>query len=85
MININPFEVFPNLESLITDVKDSDKVALDWWNSLDPEKRSKWFDVYYVKNKNGLNLQEIVKLHNQQNNVVDEVKKKRARIINKKL
>jgi len=85
MLDINVFEIFPDLEKQVPNIKQSDQIALDWWNSLSAEQQSKWFDVYYIKNKTGLNLQEIVKLYNKQNNISTEVKKKRPRIlINKK-
>lgn len=84
MIDINIFEIFPDLKSQIPDVKESDKNALEWWISLDPGTRSNWFDVYYIKNKTGLNLKEIVNLHKQQTGFVADSKKKRPRIIIKK-
>jgi len=84
MLEINVFEIFPDLKSQIPDVAQSDKIALDWWDSLRSEEQSKWFDVYYIENKTGLNLQEIVKLYKKQTGNVTEVKKKRNRIIIKK-
>lgn len=58
--------------------------SLDWWQSLDSEKQSNFIDEYYIKNKIGLNLQEIVKLYKKQNNIVDIVKRKRERFKIKK-
>lgn len=53
--------------------------SLEWWQSLDSKDQSNWIDEYYIKNKIGLNLQEIVKLYKEQNNIVDVVKRKRER------
>lgn len=58
--------------------------SLEWWNSLDSKNQSNWIDNYYIQNKVGLNLQEIVKLYKKQNDVVDVVKRKRERIKIKK-
>ena len=56
-----------------------EKKSLDWWQSLDSKEQSYWIDEYYIQNKIGLNLQEIVKLYKKQNNIVDVVKRKRER------
>jgi hypothetical protein len=84
MLDIDIFEIFPNLKSKVREVDPSDKIALDWWNSLRSEVQSKWFDKYYIENKTGLNLQEIVKLYKKQTGNVTEVKNKRPRITIKK-
>ena len=66
MLTINPFAVFPHLKSLVTKRTVTEQTALDWWNSLDPETRSKWFDVYYKELKVGLSLKQLVKLHKKE-------------------
>lgn len=54
--------------------------SLEWWNSLDSKNQSILIDEYYIKDKIGLNLQEIVKLYKKQNGISDTVKRKRERI-----
>ena len=54
--------------------------SLDWWQSLDCKEQSNFITDYYIKNKIGLNLKEVVKLYKKQNGVVDTTKRKRERI-----